>query len=92
MSKIEALIRVAPVIFNLILVIWTLLISPYSKYGDNWAVYPAIVIFAVIISWHIGLVYFEKSKIMFVLYGFLHIGVSVFLWVYCLMKISKDSL
>ncbi len=84
--------RLLPVFLNFLLILWTLIISSYSKYGDNWAIYPAFSIFPLIVVIHLALFYFEKPKINFVVYGLAHGTVSFYLWIYCLMQISKDAL
>ena len=88
----SVLLRVAPIIFNLLLIFWTIIVSPHSTYGDNWAIYPVLIIFLLIIIWHISLVVIETSKLIFMAYGLIHLFLSFFLWIYCLMKISKDVL
>lgn len=91
MNKINFL-RFIPIGLNLLLIIWTIIVFPYSKYGDNWAIYPAILIFLIIIGIHLFLIFTEKSKLNFIIYSVIHIGISSIILMYCLMKISKDSL
>lgn len=85
-------IRFIPIGLNLLLISWTVVVSPYSEYGDNWAIYPVILIFLIIIALHCFLIFTEKAKINFILYAVIHIGISFIILMYCLMKISKDSL
>jgi hypothetical protein len=92
MNKYESLIRYGPIGLTLILILWTVFVSPHSKYGDNWAIYPALAIFPLAVIWHIVLVFIEKSKSMFITYGLVHLAILLAIWMYCLMKISKDSL
>ena len=92
MSKYESLIRLGPIGLTLILILWTVFVSQYSKYGDNWAIYPALAIFPIAVIWHIVLVIVEKSKLIFITYGLIHLVILFAIWMYCLMKISKDSL
>jgi len=75
-----------------LLVVWTLAVAPHSKYGDQWAIYPALLVFPLIVLWHGGLVVYERPRLPFVIYGLLHLTVAFTVWVYCLMKISKDAL
>ena len=86
------LFRFVPLGLNILLIVWTIILSPYSKYGDNWAVVPVIVIFLIIVVLHIILLFVEQSKISFIIYGLIHIVVSFIILIYCLMRISKDSL
>lgn len=81
-----------PVALSLLLIAWTVLISPYSKYGDNWAVYPAIAVLPIAIIWHIILIVSERPKVKFVSYAIIHLLLLSILWMVCIMKISKDSL
>jgi len=43
----------APVIVTVALVVWTVLVSPHSKYGDNWAIWAAVLAFPIALIWHI---------------------------------------
>lgn len=86
------LIRIVPIFLNIMLILWTVIVSPHSKYGDNWAVYPIVIVGLVILIWHIGLIFLEKSKLIFAVYGLIHLSFSFIFWIYCLMKISKDAL
>ncbi len=85
-------IKLTPIILTILLVLWTVAVSPYSKYGDNWAIYPALVIFPIVFFWHIYLCFSQHPKLHFLLYGFIHLAVLFVIWIYCLMKISKDAL
>ncbi len=82
----------SPILIDILLICWTLAVSPYSKYGDNWAIYPAIILFPVLILVHTILIFIDKNKLACSIYGIIHIFFVFFLWIYCLMKISKDAL
>jgi len=86
------LLKYGPVALTCLLVAWTVSVSPYSKYGDNWAVYPALAVLPVAFVWHGYLIIAERFRLGIVLYGVGHILVLVVIWIYCLMKISKDAL
>ena len=88
----EALTKYGPLLCTLFLVVWTMVVSPYSRYGDNWAVYPALAVLPIVIIWHIVLVVLEKSKGAFIAYGLVHTAILFAVLMYCLMKITKDSL
>ncbi len=84
--------KLGPIGLTVLLIIWTIVVSPYSRYGDNWAVYPAVLVLPVALIWHVALVFLEKPRYVFVLYGFVHLAILFAIWMYCLMKISKDVL
>jgi hypothetical protein len=81
-----------PLVLTGFLFLWTWMVSPYSKYGDNWAVVPAILLFVAIIVWHVGLIITQERRALLVAYAVVHIATIFRPWIYCLMKISKDSL
>jgi len=84
-----------PVFITLLLISWTSIVSPYSKYGDNWAIAPALIMAPIVFIWHLFLIFYNKGKekkILFSLYGVIHLSIFSWIWIYCLMKISKDSL
>jgi hypothetical protein len=74
------------------MLLWGVLVSRYTKYGDDWAIYPVFAIFAIIILLHLSLIYFEKGKLGMIIYGILHSAVAFYFLLYCLTVISKDSL
>ena len=86
------MLRYTPVIMTVALICWTIGVSPYSRYGDRWAIFPAVAVFPVIVGLHLVLILTEKAKIGFLIYAAAHIGAAFIIWIYCLMKISKDSL
>jgi hypothetical protein len=81
-----------PIVFTGLIFLWTWIVSPYSKYGDNWAVLPAVILFAAIVLWHLGLIITQDHKILLLAYAFGHVALLFEPWIYCLMRISKDSL
>ncbi|OHX33996.1 hypothetical protein BJL95_05745 [Methylomonas sp. LWB] len=83
----------APALFSVVLVVWTAGVYPFSAYGDNWAIWPAIIIFPVVVIWHGALVFKSRGnrKLAF-LAALAHLGFFVPGWLLCLMLISKDSL
>lgn len=90
-SKLN-LLRITPIALNVLLIIWTVAVYPYSKYGDRWAIDPAFAIFPIIIVLHIVLLFIEKWKLNSIIYSITHITISFVIWIYCIMAISKDSL
>lgn len=85
-------IKYSPLAVTLLLVIWTAIVSPYSRYGDDWAIYPALLALPSALLLHVYLVLSSEDKINHILYGFGHLLFLFVVWIYCLMKISKDSL
>ena len=84
--------QIGPIFLTGILIIWSLIVAPYSKYGDNWTVYPILIIFLLGAIWHILLIVIEKNKFTYFLYGLAN-GIILFvIFMICLMKVSKDSL
>jgi hypothetical protein len=81
-----------PIALTALLLCWTALVSPYSKYGDNWAIVPAILALPLVIATHIALLMREGWRAQFIAYGVLHTGLFFILWIWCLMHISKDAL
>ena len=86
------IIRLAPIGFTLMLIVWTVLVSPYSKYGDNWAIYPAVFILPLVLCWHVYLGITQQPRSTFIIYGIIHLVAFLVIWLICLMKISKDAL
>jgi hypothetical protein len=77
---------------TVLVVLWTILVSLYSKYGHSWAVVPVLVAFAVILLWHVGLILKGPGRGVLMAYGVAHLAFWVPFGLFCLMKISKDSL
>jgi hypothetical protein len=82
-----------PIGLTFALIVWTAIVSPYSKDGDNWAVIPALSVFPIATAVHILLIAIKKgSKIKLIGYAVIHMGLLFFITLRCLMIISKDSL
>ncbi len=81
-----------PLILSGVLILWTLLVSPHSKYGDNWAIIPALAIFPAVIILHVIIVFKKSSKGSMIAYALAHCAVLCVVWPWCLWSISKDSL
>ena len=92
MDKLDSLWPIGPIFLTLFLVLWTLSVSPYSKYGDNWAIYPAMLVLPAALLWHVALIWFQKPRLPLIVYAVIHLVLLFWIWVYCLMKISRDSL
>jgi len=81
----------APVVFTLLLLIWTALVYSGSQYG-SWHIYPALAVVPLVLLCHVALIVWHSPRMPFVLYAVAHLIVLIPLWVWCLMLISKDSL
>ncbi|MGO8974326.1 MAG: hypothetical protein ACLQNV_12485 [Steroidobacteraceae bacterium] len=83
----------APILVTILLVIWTAVVSPYSKYGDAWAIYPALLALPAVIIWHGALVFLLRHyRRTAALVAACHVGLVLPIWFLCLMLISKDSI
>jgi len=100
MAASERVLALAPIAFTVLLVAWTVVVSPFSKYGDNWAVMPAVALAPIVIAWHLSLLGVRLGDwacrrdilVAYSVYGFVHLCIFAGIWLFCLMKISKDSL
>jgi hypothetical protein len=83
----------APILGTILLVIWTLVVSPYSKYGDAWAICPALLALPAVLIWHGALVFLLRHyRRTAALVAACHVGLVLPIWFWSLMLISKDSL
>ena len=83
---------IVPFVITAVLVIWTAVVYPYSRYGGNWAIYPAVFALPAILLWDIGLVVASTNRGSAVLYAIVNSAGFLLVWVICLHLISKDSL
>ena len=81
-----------PMFLTAILILWTILVSPYSKYGDTWAIMPALVAAPLVLGLHILVAYRNKWRMDVIVYGLVHCILFFVIWLGCLMRISKDSI
>jgi hypothetical protein len=90
-NKVRRFLVIFPVLLTLLLIIWTLAVFKFSKYGD-WLGYPALLTFPAAFLWHIVLIAVEKPKWLFVLYAVIHLLLLFGIWLGCLMLITKGSI
>jgi hypothetical protein len=81
-----------PILLTLLLIIWTILVSPYSQYGDNWAIYPPMALLPLAVVWHVYQIVSFKPKWPYVVFFLVHIPAMFVILLYCMFQISKDSL
>jgi hypothetical protein len=82
----------APLGVTALLVMWTLVVPPHAKYGDSWAIDPALLALPLVVGLHLLLAYKSRWRSGFIAYGLFHCAIFAAIWIYCLMMISKDSL
>src|SRR3981081_1486702 len=63
------LVAYTPLGVTALLVLWTMLVSPHSKYGDSWAIGPALFALPLVVGLHIQLAYKAPWRNRFVAYG-----------------------
>ena len=84
----------APIIMSLIIIVWTVIVSPYTAYGDDWAMIPVLIMAVLILIWHIYLLFrpANTSRLLLSLYAVIHVYVLITIVGFSLVIISKDSL
>jgi hypothetical protein len=91
-TKPLSLFAYAPLGVTALLVLWTVYVSPHSKYGDSWAIDPVLIALPLVVSLHVILAYKSRWQSRFIAYGVLHCTIFFAIWIYCLTMVSKDSL
>jgi hypothetical protein len=94
------LLPFVPIALTVFLVIWTAIVSPFSKYGDGWAIVPALALAPICIAWHLSLFGIRLGSwscrrdivVFYSIYAVLHLCIFAVIWLGCLMIISKDGL
>jgi hypothetical protein len=81
-----------PLAITLAIALWTALVSPYSEYGDSWAVLPVLGAFVLVLLWHVGLIVKGPGRGVLIAYGVAHLAFWMPFGWFCMMRISKDSL
>lgn len=81
-----------PLMFTCFLLAWTALFGYFTTYNDRWAIYPAIIVLPITAIAHVMLILKATRRTPFLLYAVLHLAIQAFVWVGCLMVLSKDSL
>ncbi len=89
---LSALWKYGPLGLIVALILWTALVTPYSKYGDKWAIYPALAILPIWVLWQAAYLIRERFRAEVVVFATIQAVIFAFIWIYCLMRISKDSL
>ena len=92
----ERAVVLVPIALTILMIIWTAIVSPFSKYGDNWAIVPALALAPVVITWHLALFGVRRGdwayhRGVLVIYALIHLFIFIPIWFGCLMLISKDG-
>jgi len=88
----QNLMATTPLLLTALLILWTLAVAPFTKYGD-WQIYPALLIAPVVLIVHIFLIALRKgTRLGFLLYAIIHGAIFSAVWMACIMWISKDCL
>ena len=82
----------APVILSALVIVWTLAVQAFTRYGDNWALWPVILALPVAAGVHIYLVATLRPKWPLVGYAAVHLLALLLIVTICVMRVSKDSL
>ena len=92
--KVSSKPTIGPVFFTISILVWTVGVSPYTNYGDNWALYPVLAAAIAVILWHIYLIVRPGgvSRSTYAYYGAGHTLILFGAVMWSLMKISKDAL
>ena len=81
-----------PIYLTLFMILWTACVSPFSVYGDDWAIMPVVAILPFVFIIHVILIIRKRANIKFIIYGVVHIMLLFQGWLLCLALISKDSI
>lgn len=85
-------VKLAPLMLTAIVIIWTMIISRFTTYGDEWAAYPILVVFVITLILHVWFVVALQPKVPLVLYGVLHLLIQAAIFLYCIIIITKNAL
>ncbi len=84
-AKPLPLLAFAPVCVTALLpLLWTLYASPYTKYGDSWAIDPALIALPLVVGLRLLCAYKSRWRIGSIAYGILHCAIFFCVWLWCL--------
>ena len=84
-------LHLLPLLLTCFLVTWTAVVYPFSKYGDMWAILPALITAPAVLLAHATLVVLGPNRWRELAYAGLHLAIFSVVWIGALMLISKDS-
>ena len=83
----------SPILVSVLLVLWTIAVSPKTSFGDSWAIWPVVFMLPVVLVWHIVvIVVLRGSRRWAGTVAVFHLAIFSLLWLGSLMLISKSSL
>jgi hypothetical protein len=85
-------LKILPVLLSCFLLAWTAGVYRFATYGDRWAIYPALVVFPLTILVHVWYYAVGQQRGWALKYALTHLPIQFFVWLGCLMLISKDAL
>jgi hypothetical protein len=87
------IVSFGPLLLTLLLIIiWTILVGPYSQYGDEWAIYPPMALLPLVVAWHAYQMTIFQPKWPYVVFALVRIPAMLVILVYCMFRLSRDSL
>ena len=86
------IVSFGPLLLTLFLIIWTIVVSPYSQYGDEWAIYPPMALLPLVVAWHVYQMTVFQPKWPYVVFALVHVPAMLVILVYCMFRLSRDSL
>ena len=82
-----------PVSVSVLMVLWTIAVSPTTSLNDSWATWPVIAMLPAVLLWHVVVVAVVRGyRGLASVIAVYHLSVFSLLWLGCLMQISKSSL
>ena len=74
MKSVPWALAVGPLGATAAVALWTAMVSPHTRYGDNWAVYPVLVAFLGVLGIHALLLVRSRFRIAMGAYAIVHIA------------------
>jgi len=100
MSLRRRLLALSPILIIGALIAWSAAVSPFTYFGeDDWKTWPLTAGPPLFVLWNIGLVFILWDKKLNIYYALANVGyvlmciaIFFFVWFYCAMLVTKDSL
>jgi hypothetical protein len=83
--------KYVPLLLTGFLIFWTAAVYRFARYGDKWAIYPALAVFPATLLVHMWIVVASRPHARALLYALMHLALQFVIWLGCLMLISKDA-
>jgi len=84
--------KYVPLLLTGFLILWTAAVYQFARYGNKWAIYPALAVFPATLLVHVWIVVASRPRDRALWYALLHLALQFVIWLGCLMLISKDAL